>query len=127
MLAPFLTAEKKAIVFGPRDCGEIVRGKLGCVLPVHHEGDPGVLRWLEAQRVHGVQPRSRSRIETSAASALSGTVKPAVRRPFGVSTKTWRRRCGICSPLRSRQRARVAAGSKIIHRLECKPKPGGSD
>ena len=44
MLAPFLTAEKQAIVFGPRDCGEIVRGKLGCVLPVHHEGDPGVSR-----------------------------------------------------------------------------------
>jgi hypothetical protein len=27
MLTPFLTAEKQAIVFGPRDCGEIVSGK----------------------------------------------------------------------------------------------------
>ena len=56
MLAPFLTAEKQAIVFGPRDCGEIVRGKLGCVLPVHHESDPGVLLRLEAQRVRRPAP-----------------------------------------------------------------------
>jgi hypothetical protein len=64
MLAPFLTAEKQAIVFGPRDCGEIVSGKLGRVLPVHHEGDlrrdPGSRR-----STYCVQPRPRRRIETN--------------------------------------------------------------
>ena len=35
---------------------------------------------------YGVQPRLRSATDTSAASALSGTVKPALRRPLGVST-----------------------------------------
>ena len=44
---------------------------------------------------YGNQPRLRSAIDTSAASALSGTVKPALRRPFGVSTITRRRRRGI--------------------------------
>jgi hypothetical protein len=47
------------------------------------------------RRAYGDQPRLRSAIDTSAASALSGTVKPALRRPFGVSTNTRRRRCGI--------------------------------
>ena len=40
---------------------------------------------------NGDQPRLRSAIDTSAASALSGTVKPALRRPLGVSTNTRRR------------------------------------
>ena len=44
---------------------------------------------------YGDQPRLRSAIDTYAASALSGTMKPALRRPFGVSTITRRRRCGI--------------------------------
>jgi len=48
-----------------------------------------------SRRAYGDQPRLRSAIDTSAASALSGTVKPALRRPFGVSTNTRRRRCGI--------------------------------
>ena len=41
---------------------------------------------------YGDQPRLRSAIDTSAATALSGTLKPALRRPLGVSTKTRRRR-----------------------------------
>src|SRR6478735_6418640 len=41
---------------------------------------------------HGDQPRLRSAIDTSAATAFSGTLKPALRRPLGVSTKTRRRR-----------------------------------
>ena len=44
---------------------------------------------------YGAQPRSRSLIDTSAASAVSGTVKPALRHPLGVSTNTRRRRCDI--------------------------------
>src|SRR5262249_62077952 len=41
-------------------------------LPVHHQGAPRVLLRIEAQRVR--------RPDTSAASALSGTVKPALRQ-----------------------------------------------
>jgi len=41
---------------------------------------------------YGDQPRLRSAIDTSAATAFSGTLKPALRRPLGVSTKTRRRR-----------------------------------
>src|SRR5262245_24564636 len=41
---------------------------------------------------YGDQPRLRSAIDTSAATALSGTLKPALRRPLGVSTNTRRRR-----------------------------------
>src|SRR4029450_6785125 len=44
---------------------------------------------------YGDQPRLRSAIDTSAAWALSGTVKPALRRPLGVPTNTRRRRCDI--------------------------------
>ena len=44
---------------------------------------------------YGVQPRLRSAIDTAAALALSGTVKPALRRPLGVSTSTRRRRSDI--------------------------------
>ena len=63
------------------------------------------------RRAYGDQLRRRSAIDTSAASALSGTVKPALWRPFGVSTKTRRRRCGIELTI-ARQPARATAGSR---------------
>jgi hypothetical protein len=44
------------------------------------------------RRRYGVQPRWRNSIDTSAASAVSGTLKPALMRPFGVSTNTRHRR-----------------------------------
>jgi hypothetical protein len=47
------------------------------------------------QSRYGAQPRSRSFRDTSAASAVSETVNPALTRPFEDSTNTWRRRCGI--------------------------------
>jgi hypothetical protein len=62
--------------------------KSGRAQPVHHEGDPCVLLRLEPQRV---RRRLRSAIDTSAASAasaLSGTVKPALRRPFHENSAT---------------------------------------
>jgi len=71
--------------------GSSTAGKSSCAPPVHHEGDPRVLLRIEAQSVRR-QPRLRSAIDTSAATALSGTLKPALRRPLGVSTNTRRRR-----------------------------------
>jgi hypothetical protein len=50
---------------------------------------------VSRRSAYGDQPRLRSAIDTSAATALSGTVKPALRRPLGVSTNTRRRRCDI--------------------------------
>jgi hypothetical protein len=47
---------------------------------------------------YGDHPRRRSAIDTSAASAASGTVKPALMRPFEVSTNTRRRRCDMLRP-----------------------------
>ena len=44
---------------------------------------------------NGDHPRLRSAINTSAAAALSGMVKPALSRPLGVSTNTRRRPCDI--------------------------------
>jgi hypothetical protein len=49
---------------------------------------------FEAQPVRGDQPRRRSAIDTSAASAAWGTVKPALTRPLEVSTSLSRRQLG---------------------------------
>ena len=93
---------------------------------------------------YGAQPRSRSLIDTSAASAVSGTVKPASRNPLGVSTSTRRRRCDIKPPSRavastgharrrlkinlrvkwSRRRSESRATTGYVGRAETFPRPG---
>src|SRR5512143_4058006 len=74
---------------------------------------------------YGDQPRVRSAIDTSAASALSGTVKPALRRPLGVSTNTRRRRCDITLTT-ANGRGNGAGGRRlnVNHRVEWEPAPG---
>jgi hypothetical protein len=61
----------------------------------------------------------------SAASAFSGTVKPALRRPLGVSTNTRRRRCGIKLTI-TNGRGNGASGRRLErdHRMEWEPAPG---
>src|SRR6185369_5027546 len=68
---------------------------------------------------YGDQPRLRSAIDTSAATALSETLKPALRRPLGVSTKTRRRR-DIRLTLRTVSNDRRL---EIKHRMEWEPAP----
>jgi len=78
MLAAFLTGGKQVICVREiaTNVGVVVGSstarKSSRALPVHHQGDPRVLLRIEAQRVR--------RPDTSAASALSGTVKPALRQ-----------------------------------------------
>ncbi len=52
------------------DCSEIVNGKLRCVLPVHHEGDPGVLLRLEAQRERRPAPLAQPHRDVSGVGTL---------------------------------------------------------
>ncbi len=64
-------------------------------------------------------------IDTSAASALSGTVKPALRRHLGVSTNARRRRCDIRLTI-ANGRGNGADGRRlnVNHRVEWEPAPG---
>ncbi len=75
---------------------------------------------------YGAQPRIRSSIDTSAASSVSGTVKPALTRPFDVSTNTRRRRRCILHTKGIDSRANARGDSQLDsnRRIQWKPAPG---
>ena len=93
------------------------------MLPIDDDGDPGVLLRIEAQPVRRPATLAQPHRHVGGIGGF-GTVKPALRRPLGVSTNTRRRRCDIKPTIANGRVNGARRRLEINLRVEWEPAPG---